>query len=101
MATSKRLIANLAAQLSALIARPLELQMWSPGDGWTRYQLLEPFTDERGRTGASDALYGGRTYRAAEMEIVLRAALSTASALLPEEVQRERMAAFWVKRTAT
>lgn len=50
----------------------LELEAYSPGDGWTRYRLAELI--EHG--GLSTARYGNRWYTAAEIDAFLRGAVA-------------------------
>lgn len=55
------------ARLSELIGKDLHVSTWSPGDGWTRYQLLD--------ANYQPAL-GGRYYRKGEFYEALGMALN-------------------------
>lgn len=53
-------------RLGSRLGRRLEMSMWSPGDGWTRYQVID------GDSGRE--LYGTwRVYRKHEIEVAIQA----------------------------
>jgi len=97
MAVSRTLLRNLTEQLAAITNTPIDLQIWSPGDGRTRYQLLTVYTDSNGRQGLTDSVFGSRVYSAGELEIFLRAALQTAWLLVPNDA-RDRSNAYWTAK---
>jgi hypothetical protein len=65
--TRRKLLEQRLKALGERLGRDLELSVWAPGDGWTRYQVYETAT---GR----DVFGNHRVYTIKEIEIAIKAA---------------------------
>lgn len=78
MTVTKQELDARATRLGELTGTPIHVGTWSPGDGWTRYQLLD---DQH-----QPAFRSERYYRKGELYEALGLALSVAYALKEQAV---------------
>lgn len=68
MNVTKKYLEGRVAHLAKLIKAPLIIRTWSPGDGWTRYQLQD---------GSERPFFNEQYFTRAEFLAVINAAILT------------------------